>query len=62
MAAPPEDGRANRALVDAVAELLGVRSPAVSLVQGRTSRGKRLFVSGIELQEASRRIGEAVDP
>jgi uncharacterized protein (TIGR00251 family) len=40
--APPEDGRANRALVDLVAELFDLRPAAVTLVGGETSRIKRL--------------------
>lgn len=42
--APPEDGRANDALRDAVAELLGVRASAVALVAGATSREKRFEI------------------
>ncbi len=46
--APPEDGRANDALRDAVAELLGVRASAVALVAGATSREKRFEIDAAE--------------
>jgi len=46
VAAPPRDGRANAALVGFVADLLGVRASAVTLVAGESSRTKRLRVEG----------------
>lgn len=56
VSAPPEDGRANEALVEMVADLLGVRKSGVSLVSGKTSRGKRFRVVGISTTEAVSRI------
>ncbi len=46
VSAPAVDGRATRALVDAVADAFGVRRADVELVCGRTSRGKTLRVHG----------------
>lgn len=46
--APPEDGRANEALCEAVAELLGVRASAVTLVAGATAREKRFEIDAQE--------------
>lgn len=46
--APPEDGRANDALRDAVAEIAGVRASAVRLVAGATSREKRFEIDAAE--------------
>ncbi len=40
--APAQDGRANRAVVDLVAELFDLRPAAVTLVGGETNRVKRL--------------------
>lgn len=54
LSAPPVDGEANAALVEFLAEALDVRKAAVTLVEGETSRRKRLRVEGItEVQAQS---------
>ena len=45
--APPVDGAANEAVIAWVAETLGVRRSAVSLVQGATGRRKVVEVAGV---------------
>ena len=45
IAAPPEKGKANRALCEFVAEKLGVPKTRVKIVSGETSRLKRIQVS-----------------
>ncbi len=47
LAARPVEGQANKALIDFVAELCGVRKSAVTLVRGHTSRIKLVAVDGI---------------
>lgn len=47
LAAPPVDGEANDALVRFLAERLGVRRSEISLLDGLTSRRKRLAVRGV---------------
>ena len=47
VAAPPERGRANEALVAHVAELLGVPKAAVRVVAGPGSRDKIVEVDGL---------------
>lgn len=49
LAAPPVDGKANRALTDWAAEWLGVPRSAVTLVRGETSRKKTLRIEGLSL-------------
>jgi uncharacterized protein (TIGR00251 family) len=44
--APPEDGRANEAVVDVIAEWLGVKRREVEIVRGTTSRNKVVRVTG----------------
>jgi hypothetical protein len=46
VAAAPEDGRANRAVCQALAEALGVAPSAVAVAQGATSREKLVRVAG----------------
>ena len=44
--APAVAGRANRAVIEAVAAAFGVRRSAVSVLAGQRSRDKVLFVAG----------------
>jgi uncharacterized protein (TIGR00251 family) len=46
LAAPPVDGEANAALVEFIAQALGVRKNQVTVLDGHTSRRKRLRVEG----------------
>ncbi|MFZ5469243.1 MAG: DUF167 domain-containing protein [Myxococcota bacterium] len=48
LAAPPVDGAANAALVEFVAERVGVPKRQVQLVAGESSRRKRLRIEGAE--------------
>jgi uncharacterized protein YggU (UPF0235/DUF167 family) len=48
------EGRATEAVLQAVAEALGVRRSAVTLVRGSTSRDKLLDVTGAENETLSR--------
>ena len=54
--APPEDGRANRAVALLVARRLGVRRAEV--IAGHGDRRKRVLVSGVSLAEAEQRLGD----
>jgi TIGR00251 family protein len=45
--APPVDGKANQALREFIAELLGVSLRAVELVSGETSKRKIFRISGV---------------
>lgn len=48
LAAPPVDGAANEALVELLADLLGVPRRQVSLVSGQASRRKTIQVAGVD--------------
>lgn len=56
LAAPPVDGKANRELIEFVAERLGVSRRAVTLVAGATSRRKVVDVAGIDAGAAAERL------
>ncbi len=47
LAAPPVDGEANAALIEFLSDELGVRKSDVTLLDGETSRRKRLAIRGV---------------
>ena len=55
--APPEDGRANRALEELLAEALGLKKNAVTVATGRSSARKCVEVVGLTRDEIVRRLG-----
>ena len=57
--APPVDGRANTALIKAVAKALGVAPSRVALLRGERSRAKTLRVTGdgVDLRRRLSEIG-----
>ena len=54
--APPEDGRANQALVEVIRELLGLKRSQVELLSGQTSREKKFLIRGLTRAELTARI------
>jgi uncharacterized protein (TIGR00251 family) len=56
---PPEDGRANRAVIELLAERLGVRAAAVMVVRGASSRSKTVEVTGLTPGELRARLAAA---
>ncbi len=56
LAAPPVDGEANAALVEFLADALGVRKGDVALLAGETGRRKRVRVAGISAAQAEARL------
>jgi uncharacterized protein (TIGR00251 family) len=59
VAAPPEGGRANEALVGLLADTLGVRRAEVEIVAGHGARDKVVSLSGVEAAEIDRRLAWA---
>jgi uncharacterized protein YggU (UPF0235/DUF167 family) len=57
VAAPPERGRANDALVDLLAGALNVPRSRVSVVGGHTGRRKIVDVEGLDGDEIERLLG-----
>jgi len=59
VAAPPERGAANRAVLDLVARTLRVPASTVTLVSGQASRDKIVELSGIDASELDGRLASA---
>ena len=57
--APPQDGRANSAVLELLAEALGVRTGSLVLAAGHASAHKRVAVEGLAREEIERRIAVA---
>jgi uncharacterized protein (TIGR00251 family) len=58
VAVPPEGGRANDAMIEVLAEKLGVKPGALRIVRGRTSPQKVVEVDGLGAKEVWDRIGD----
>lgn len=56
LAAPPEQGKANRALCELFAKLLGVSRQDVSLEVGASSQRKQVFVAGLSPSVVAERL------
>jgi uncharacterized protein (TIGR00251 family) len=54
--APPEDGRANQALVEALRQALRIKRSQVELISGQTSRDKRFLIRGLTRAELETRL------
>ena len=61
VAAPPVGGRANEATRELLAEALGLAAADIELRSGETSRAKRFRLTGVDSEEADRRLRLALD-
>jgi hypothetical protein len=59
VAAPPEDGRANEAVVRLLADTLDVPRSSVELVSGHSAKDKIVQLAGIEPEDIERRLSSA---
>src|SRR5207248_2865664 len=55
-AVPPEDGRANKALIELLCEVLHLRRSQVELLSGEKSRDKRLLIRGLGTHDLTARL------
>ena len=54
LTAPPVEGSANRALVEFLSELTGIRKSSFAIDSGLKSRDKRVKVEGVSAEELQR--------
>jgi uncharacterized protein len=59
VSAPPEDGRANDAVLDLLARELSLPRRSLSIVSGQTAREKVVLVEGIDRTESEQRLEDA---
>lgn len=59
VAAPPEGGRANEAVLDLLARELSLPRRSLSIVSGQGGREKIVLMEGIDLAESERRLEAA---
>jgi uncharacterized protein (TIGR00251 family) len=61
VAAPPEDGKANDAVLRLLADTLALPARSVQIVSGRSSRDKIVALEGMRPDEIERRLAKASD-
>ena len=54
--APPEDGRANKALLEVLREVLSLKRSQMELLSGAASREKRFLIRGVTKAEVEGRV------
>jgi uncharacterized protein len=59
VAAPPERGRANEAVLRLLADELGTPARSIRVISGQTSRDEVVELRGLDAEEAARRLAGA---
>ncbi len=54
--APPEDGRANEALIELLRDLLDLKRSQVELISGATSREKKFLIRGMNRADLAAKL------
>ncbi|WP_142804755.1 DUF167 domain-containing protein [Tepidiphilus sp. J10] len=62
VSAPPVEGKANEALVRFLAQFCGVPRAAIEIVQGETSRAKRVRIATPDPQAVAARLATIASP
>jgi len=62
LTAPPVEGKANKACIDFLARLLGMRRSALAIASGEKSRKKTVSVDGIGRVELESRLKDILAP
>jgi uncharacterized protein (TIGR00251 family) len=58
--APPEDGRANAALIELLHDSLGLKRSQIELLAGHTSRDKRFLIRGVTKADLAAKVAALV--
>ena len=58
--APPQGGRANKAVGELLSSILGVKADGLTLVGGETNRAKRFRIAGLEVDDVRDRLERAL--
>ncbi len=58
--APPEDGRANAAIVELLHETLSIRRSAIELLSGATNRNKVFLIRGVTAAELEKIVESVI--
>src|ERR1041384_5764035 len=59
VAQPPEDGKANKAIAQLLAGILGVPQNNIILVSGQSRAQKSFQIRGLTLEDAQQKLGAA---
>ena len=59
--APADQGRANEALVDVIAEAFELKRSRVELIAGQTSRAKKFLIRGVRNADLERKVSALLD-
>jgi uncharacterized protein (TIGR00251 family) len=60
VAAPPVEGKANKALVEYLADVLNTRKSAIDIVRGAASRRKALQIAGMQRAEVLDKLASSL--
>jgi hypothetical protein len=60
VSAPPERGKANKAVIKLLARALGVPERDVTITSGETSQNKTVEIAGLTMDELADRIAKAM--
>lgn len=58
VAAPPTNGRANSAVIEILADYLGIRPKAIEIARGHASRDKVAHIYGVDRRALLGRLGD----
>lgn len=54
--APPEDGKANDAIIELMKKVLGIKRNQIEILSGQTSRDKKFLIRELKLEELAEKI------